>query len=235
MPTEWAFFLRDIGRTQEANKTLDLALADYSKAVELRSKDFWGVWYPLALLHLSTGRTKEYRTLCETLLERFGQANDPDPCVIAICKLAPDAVADLARPVQLAEKLVARHPENADFVGALGDTLYRKGDLDKGDLDAAVQRLEESIRAAPGISVHWRKLFLAMADHRLGRTAKARQLLREAVQWIEKNGQEKLAEGAELKEPLSWSLRLDLQLLRREAEELLGKKWSGDSGFGARD
>jgi tetratricopeptide (TPR) repeat protein len=216
---EWAFCLRDIGRTQEANKVLDLAIADYSKVVELRSKDFGGVWYPLALLHLSTGRTKEYRALCETLLERFGQGNDPDLWVIATCKLAPDAVADLARPVQLAEKMAARHPGNADFLGVLGDTLYRKGDL-----DAAVQRQEASIRAAPGIGVPWRKLFLAMAYHRLGRPAQAQQLLREAVQWIEKNGQEKLAEGAELKEPLPWSRRLDLQLLRREAEELLAKK-----------
>ena len=55
-------------------------------------------------------------------------------------------------------------------------------------------------------------------------TSGAPQLLREAVQWIEKNGQEKLAEGAELKEPLPWSVRLDLQLLGRDAEELLAKK-----------
>src|SRR5262249_4440101 len=151
--------------------------------------------------------------------ERFGQANDPDFWVIAICKLAPDAVADLARPVQIAEKRLARDPHNADLVGLLGDTLYRKGDL-----EAAVGRLEASIRAKPGIGVHWRKLFLAMAYHRLDRAARAQQLLQEAVGWIEKNGQEKLAAGAELQEPLPWQLRLDFQLLRREAEELLGKK-----------
>ena len=63
-----------------------------------------------------------------------------------------------------------------------------------------------------------------MAYQRLGRAAEARQLLVEAVQWIEKNGQEKLAEGAELQVPLPWSARLDLQLLRREAEELLKQK-----------
>jgi tetratricopeptide (TPR) repeat protein len=215
---EWAFCLRDNGRTQEAKETFDLAIANFSRAVELRSKDIWGVWYPLALLYLSTGRTKEYRALCETLLERFGQENDPDFWVIIICKLAPDAVADLARPVQVAEKRLARDPHNADLAGVLGDTLYRKGDL-----DAAVRRLEVSIRAA-GVGVAWRKLFLAMAYHRLGRTTKAQELLREAVGWIEKNGQEKLAAGSELREPLPWSLRLDLQLLRREAEELLGKK-----------
>jgi serine/threonine protein kinase len=215
----WAFCLRDSGRTQEAKEPFDRAIASFSKSVELGSDDIWGVWYPLALLHLSTGRTKDYRALCETLLKRFGQADDPDYWVVIICKLAPDAVADLARPVQFSEKKLARQPHNADLAGVLGDCLYRKGDL-----EAAVRRLEASIRAAPGVGVHWRKLFLAMAYHRLGRPTEARQLLREAVEWIDKNGQEKLAEGAELKEPLPWVLRLDLQLLRREAEELLAKK-----------
>jgi uncharacterized protein HemY len=179
----------------------------------------WGVWYPLALLHLSTGRTKDYRTLCETLLERFGRADDPDLWVIRIGTLAPDAVADPARPVQIAERILARHPHDTERAGVLGETLYRKGDW-----DAAVGRLEASIRAAPGFDGHRRKLFLAMAHHRLGRTAQAQQLLQETTQWIDKNGQENLAEGAELQEPLPWSLRLDLQLLRHEAEELLGKK-----------
>src|SRR5205085_12378779 len=142
----------------------------------------WRIWYPLALLRLSTGRTKEYRLLCATLLERFGEANDPDRWVVAICNLAPDAVADLARPVQIAEKMLARDPHNADLVGILGAALYRKGDL-----EAAVPRLEASIRAASGVGVHC-TLFLAMAYHRLGRAAEARQLLQEAVQWIEKNG-----------------------------------------------
>jgi serine/threonine protein kinase/tetratricopeptide (TPR) repeat protein len=216
---EWAFCLRDNGRTQEAKETFDLAIASLSRAVELRSADFWAVWYPLALLQLSTGRTKEYRTLCETLLEGFGQANDPDMWVVRICSLAPNAVADLARPAQVAERSLARHPHDMELAGALGEALYRKGDL-----DAAVRHLEASARSARGFAGHRRKLFLAMAYHRLDRNAKAQQLLREAAVWIEQNGQEKLAAGADLAEPLPWSLRLELQLLRREAEELMGKK-----------
>jgi serine/threonine protein kinase/tetratricopeptide (TPR) repeat protein len=216
---EWAFCLRDHGRTQEAKDTFDLAIASLSRAVELRSADFWGVWYPLALLQLSTGRSKDYLTLCETMLERFGQANDPDVWVSRICCLAPNAVAELARPAQVAERGLARHPHDTELAGALGEAHYRKGDL-----DAAVRHLEASARSAGGCAGHRRKLFLAMAYHRLGRSAKASQLLQEATLWIEKNGQEKLAEGAELKEPLPWSLRLDLQLLRREAEELVGAK-----------
>jgi tetratricopeptide (TPR) repeat protein len=215
----WAFCLREGGRTQEAKEPFDLAIATLSKSVELGSNDSWGVWYPLALLHLSNGRTRDYRALCETLLERFGEADDPDLWVVRICRLAPDAVADLARPVQIAEKSLAGHPRDAEPTGVLGEILYRKGDF-----DAAAQRLEMNIRAASGFDAHRRKLFLAMAYHRLGRPTEARRLLREADEWIEKNGQEKLGEGAELKEPLPWVLRLDLQLLRREAEELLAKK-----------
>jgi hypothetical protein len=41
---------------------------------------------------------------------------------------------------------------------------------------------------------------------------------------MEKNAQEKLAPGADLREPLPWAHRLDLQLLRQEAEQLLAVK-----------
>jgi hypothetical protein len=44
--------------------------------------------------------------------------------------------------------------------------------------------------------------------------------------WIEQNSQEKLPKGAVLAAPIPWTLRVELQLLRAEAEELLkiGKK-----------
>jgi tetratricopeptide (TPR) repeat protein len=218
---EWAFSLQDRGRAQEAKQLMDLAITNFARAVELRSNYIGGIWYPLALLYLNAGRTTEYRALCATLLERFGDATDPafaGPAV-AICKLAPDAVADLSRPVRMAEKLVALEPDRADFAGDLGKTLYRKGDL-----EAAVRHLEASSPAPSGFGLSQRKLFLAMAHHRLGRAAEARRLLQQSVEWIEKNGHEKLAKGADLKEPLWWPLRLELDLLRREAEELLGKK-----------
>ena len=101
----------------------------------------------------------------------------------------------------------------------LGETLYRQGDL-----DAAVPRLAASIRAAPGVGAQWRKLFLAMAYYRLNRTAEAQQLLIEATQWMEQNAREKLADGAELEQPLLWCQRVELQLIHQEAQELPGKK-----------
>ncbi len=193
----------------------DKAAADFAKAIELGSGDVLGVWYPLAVLHLRAHRPNEYRSLCEKLLERFGQTKNH--WVVITCKLAPNAVADLSRPVQIAEKLVAGKPKNAEYIGILGAALYRKGDL-----EAAVQKLAASVRSGSGqLGVHWRRLVLAMAYHRLGRGAEAQQLFQEVTRWVEKNAQEKLKEGASLTEPLTWAHRLDLQFLHHEAEELL--------------
>jgi uncharacterized protein HemY len=129
---------------------------------------------------------------------------------VILCKLAPDAVADLSRPVQIAEKLVAREPGNAEYMGLLGAALYRKGDM-----EAAAARLEASIRSGPQqVGVPWRKLTLAMAYHRLQRGTEAKQLFQEVTQWMEQNA----------KKPtllMSWVHILDLNLLHREAEELL--------------
>jgi serine/threonine protein kinase len=186
----------------------DKAAADLTTAIELGSEDVLGVWYPLAVLHLSAGRTNDYRALCETLLEKFGQSENF--WVVVTCKLAPGEVSDLSRPRQIAEKLAAREPRNAEYVGILGDFLYRQGDL-----EGAVQKLEASVRDHRGVGIHWRKLCLAMAYHRLGRGAEAQKLLQEVTEWMETNAQKELF----------WAHRMDMQMLRREAQELLQQEF----------
>jgi hypothetical protein len=66
-------------------------------------------------------------------------------------------------------------------------------------------------------------LWLAMANHRLGRKAVARKWLDQAVRWMEKQKPSDVAEG----EWALWSVRVELQLLRREAEALLSQKPDG--------
>jgi eukaryotic-like serine/threonine-protein kinase len=181
----------------------DKATADFTKAIELGSEDVLGVWYPLAVLHLRAQRTKEYRDLCEQLLNQLGQKEDH--WIVITSKLAPDAVRDLSQPVQIAENLVAREPRNAEYVGLLGAALYRKGDL-----AGAAEKLQTGIRTGPEqVGVHWRKLVLAMAYHRLGQGAEAKRLFQEVTGDLPRIG------------PLSWAPRLDLQLLHGEAEEVL--------------
>jgi tetratricopeptide (TPR) repeat protein len=193
----------------------DKAAADFTRAIELGSDDIFGAWCALAVLHLHAGRTDDYRSLCERLLERFDRKESL--WLVATCALAPRAVADLSGPVRIAEKLVARQPKNAEHLAILGFALYRKGDL-----EGAVRRLKASLRPSSGLrEVHAAKLILAMACHRLGRRAQAQQLLREVTRWMDEEARQKGKEGAGRPVPLPWAYRLGLQLLRREAEELL--------------
>jgi serine/threonine protein kinase/Tfp pilus assembly protein PilF len=210
-PPQQAQALKGRGHFYAVLGEWDRAAADFTRAIELGSNDVLGIWYPLAVLHLRAKHQTAYRTLCARLLERrFGP--EENRWVVVICKLAPDAVADLEQPVEIAKKLAAREPRNAEYHGILGDALYRQGDL-----EGAVGRLEASLRSGPRLpGAPWRKLVLAMTYHRLGRGAEAEQLFQDVTQWMANNVQKK-----------SWAFRLDLQLLHHEAEELLKQDSGG--------
>jgi tetratricopeptide (TPR) repeat protein len=125
-----------------------------------------------------------------------------------------------ARLVNLAKKNSNQHPENADYRETYGAALYRAGRSKE-----AVAQLTQAFRIAvlkgrtyiaPGEVYNrwagatvWQKCFLAMAHHRLGNKAEAREWLQKAVQQIEKT-----------KNP-SWETWLQHSLLRSEAEEVL--------------
>ena len=62
-----------------------------------------------------------------------------------------------------------------------------------------------------------------MAHQRLGHVEEAKKWHDKAAQWIERETRKKPKEPAAAN-PLPWNRRLTLQLLRREAEELLKQK-----------
>jgi tetratricopeptide (TPR) repeat protein len=193
----------------------DKAAADLTKALELGSDDMVGIWCSLAVLHLGAGRMDEYRSLCERLMKRFGRTESH--WLVATGCLARNAVSDVSRLVQTAEKLLAREPKNADYIATLGLALYRKGDV-KG----AIQRMQECFQSGSKLSEeHMPKLILAMAYHRSGRATAAQQLFQEVTQWMKENDQEKRREGPGSRGALPWPMRLALEHLYREAEEVL--------------
>jgi hypothetical protein len=64
-------------------------------------------------------------------------------------------------------------------------------------------------------------LFLAMAHHRLGHVGETKKSLAKAQQWIDQTAQEKRKGGTAAAAPLPWDHRLELKLIRAEAEALL--------------
>jgi tetratricopeptide (TPR) repeat protein len=176
-------------------------------------------WYNLALVELQRGDRAGYRKVCSRMLERFGPSASADHIywMIWTCVLAPDAVADWTKLLSFVEKAHADDGKNYDTVNHLGAVLYRAGRFQE-----AAQRLveaEAAFQQTPStrstIVYNW--FFQAMAHHRLGHTTEAASWLKKAVQDID----EPSPKTAQVPTNNTWNRRLTLQLLRREAEELL--------------
>jgi serine/threonine protein kinase/formylglycine-generating enzyme required for sulfatase activity/tetratricopeptide (TPR) repeat protein len=174
----------------------------------------------LALVRLQVGDKPGYRRACAGLVQRFDQAGDASQAiwVADACTLTPDAGVDLAPVVRWLERAGAQNPNACVYFHRLGAAHYRADRF-----AAAVEALDHA-RACPshaqdGGTLHdW--LFLAMAHHRLGHAERARDWLDQAVRRLEQNAR---ANSAGADPSPDWSNRLEMRLLRREAEGLLKK------------
>jgi WD40 repeat protein/tetratricopeptide (TPR) repeat protein len=219
-PTNWVmcrghgFACAQVGQWEKA-------LTLFRHATTLKS-DSPTVWYYLAMLELQRGDRDGYRKACTEMLARHGaSANDAAPYWIAwTCVVAPEAVSDWSKLLKLAQQATPAHEKNFERINALGAVLYRAGRFEE-----AAHRLAEAEAAfeqTPGMKVplayNW--LFLAMVHHRLGDATEAARWLEKAVRAID----DPPPEVTRQPNAKSWNRLLTLQLLRREAEELLGKK-----------
>jgi WD40 repeat protein len=193
------------------------ATADYAKAIDLEGNQ-WEAWHGQAWLCLQRGDMTGYRRTCAGLLERLGSTDNPDTAhwVARTCVLSGDAVVDRTRPVQLGEKGATGRSTDFSYHNTLGAALYRAGDF-KG----SIERLKKAIEVDSKGGSYYTWIFLAMAHHRLGQVDEAQKWLDQAVQWFEFDTvrQEKSENpGAPWR---TWEQRLEIQLLRQEAEALL--------------
>jgi WD40 repeat protein/serine/threonine protein kinase/tetratricopeptide (TPR) repeat protein len=195
----------------------DEASADFVRATQCKEADE-EAWYSRAMLYLRDGNQGGYRQICADMLERFGEA------AAWTCSLTRRYGADPARIVRLAETLLAKSSRDHWHVNQLGAALYRAGRFEE-----AVQRLTEAneLTCHPYYTnrLHtW--FFLAMAHHRLGHADEARRWLDKGIQGTEEALKSPAArvgkaENANGLIPPNWNRRLTLQLLRREAEQLI--------------
>jgi tetratricopeptide (TPR) repeat protein len=215
-------FLRHQANTLAGQGQWQRAAAEYARAVEWLPRDLL-LWCEYASALLLAGDQEGYRRVCGEVVHRFDKATDPlTPALVArIASLAPGA-ADPARVVQWAEKGVVARPSEAWFLHNLAMAHYRAGQFDQ-----AVRRLEQSLKLGWGAHV-LNALLLAMAHQRLGHADEARRWMDTAVQWIDQAGMGLTREARFALPVPNWADRMELQLLRREAEELLSVKKQKD-------
>ena len=183
--------------------------------------DYPLAWYNLALAELQRGDRAGYRKVCSKMLENFGQSASADAAFWTAwtCVLAPNAIADRSKLVEIAARANADDGQKCDMMIILGAALYRAGRFEEAahrlaEVDA-VSKLTTSKRTS--IVYNW--IFQAMAHHRLGHTAEASAWLKKAVQELDKPSPKAAQDPASN----TWNRRLTSRLLRREAEELLAK------------
>ncbi len=163
-------------------------------------------WHRRGLVLLAVGDREGYRRHCARLLEAHGRTEDAAAAawLACACKLTPDALADFTPALRLAERTAT--PGNLFATNNLGGILYRAGRFEE-----AVARLDEARKLRRDGMFVWEWLWLAMAHQRLGHAAEAREWLGQATRGID-------AAGA-----LPWPQRVELDLLRREAEALVNR------------
>jgi WD40 repeat protein/tetratricopeptide (TPR) repeat protein len=195
------------------------ARADLAAALERADGKNISLRYEYALVCLAAGRGDDYRRACAEQLEQCRETETPSVAnsVAWTCTLAPDAVSDYGRCLQMARQALARRPWDYQLQNTLGALLCRAGQY-----EAAVKQLLAAVQAHGGGGAAWDWLFLALAQQGCGHPEEARKAWDRAVAWIDQAEQGRLHD-AQVVLPLSWEGRLELQLLRREVETRLGQ------------
>jgi hypothetical protein len=188
------------------------AAADYARAKDL-GREKWENegerWYEYGLLLLATSQVEAYRRLCDSADDgndhTWWRRDDYTWWLLLLGNEPPKE----------------RGSWVADFPFQLGFLSYRAGRFD----DAVKELIAETNFRAKTSDWSDRMglgyLLLAMSHHRLGHSAEAREWLDKAVKWIEQAERTKKTPDDK---PVTWTQKLELQLLRKEAESLIEGK-----------
>jgi WD40 repeat protein len=173
-----------------------------------------------ALTWCAAGQREAYQQACAGFLR--------NPTLAWVCTLGPDGVRDPPQMVKLAATAVKEKPEDFDRVLTLGAALYRAGKL-KG----AVEHLHKAAKLRKEAPAAW--LFLAMVYQRLEQPEEAHKWLGRALEWT--TLARPLPTDAAHALLLPWQHPLALQILLREAKEVLGvvERMPFDDGSGGRE
>lgn len=213
-----ADYLGCTGRKDEAAKFIRKAALNARRTT--KPFDTALAHYFIALIQARLGDVAGYRETCKALVN-MPISNTDDftrgRTILTWCHLE-GALADLSLPVTYAQELAAHNavdqPHIVPYV--LGAALYRAGKYEE-----AAENLEKSIALYPSDAqpgdriINWQRLFLAMTKWRQGQPDEARRLVAEIQPAIDE-------ELRSTTTPMNY--RITLEVLRREAETLIGQK-----------
>jgi tetratricopeptide (TPR) repeat protein len=156
------------------------ATSHYSQALPLEGARFDDLYAP-ACTELRAGNTIAYRRTCAAMAEQLSEAEFHQLCGLAwACCLIDSAGTEFSQTIKLILKKARQNPPNEFWeCHVLGLVHYRAGQFDE-----AIAQANKSITLNPtwhGSISNWP--VLALAYHRLGHAA-------EAKQWLEKSKQE---------------------------------------------
>jgi len=189
---------------------------EFARAIELDG-DTRYPWYLPALVRAAVDDEKGYRAACRTVLDCFEKSDEREVLnqVAWTSAIGTDVIDDYRRVVKLTDRTMAdvdgpmHHLQNTR-----GAVLYRADEFDE-----AAEQLEEAVADHWKGGTPWDWFFLAMAHHELGNADDAQDWLDKAVEWMDENDSE--SDEDESRPALGWDQRLELEILRQEAETLL--------------
>jgi eukaryotic-like serine/threonine-protein kinase len=208
------------GRARAARREWAQAADGYTRALKLDPTYEGHVWFEYAAVLLLSGDRPGYARACAQMAERCGKPGGPRAYHVArACTLGPDVVADAALPGRLAEKELHNNARQFWSLTEQGALAYRAGRFHE-----SVPLFEESLRAdaKPGRAV-LNSLWLALANHRLGKSEEARRWLDKAQVWLDQFG-DGMPDIVDQQLGLDLHNWLEAHVLRREAEALLQSK-----------
>jgi serine/threonine-protein kinase len=193
------------------------AAESYAEYLKKSRADNGEVWFEYAAVQLLAGDEKGYRETCRYMLTDGRKVFTMRPYHAArAATLAPNSVSDPSLAASVSAEELSRYDKVFWCLTEQAALLYRAGRYKE-----AVPLLQNSLAAEPrpGAAVlNW--LWLAMAYQQLGEKAEARRWLNKATAWLDKLGNDMPVNADALNLHLhNW---LEAQVLRREAEKLIG-------------
>ena len=205
------------GRAFAARRDWAKAADCYARALTRAATDDGHFWFEYAALLLLSGDRPGYVKACAHLVDMCGKDKGPRSYHVArACTLAPDAVADVSQLGRLAEKELQSNARQFWSQTEQGALAYRAGRFRE-----AVVLFEKSLQtdAKPGRTVlNW--LWLALANHHLGKSEEANRCLGKAQAWLDQFP-DGMPVGADEALGLHFHNWLEAHALRREAETLV--------------